>query len=115
MNSQNTFKSLSYGVGALIVLVVSAGVAAVVYGLALLAFELFSIFAWFFGPLGVYTLAYAAIAQKEATYYVVWGSIMFTIAVVSAFYAVVNPLVILGVLAIVIAVIGIVSYQRSKK
>jgi len=114
-NSQNTSsKTLAYGVGALIVLVVSVGVAAIVYSL-LLPFNLFSFPAWIFGPLGIYTLAYSFIARKDSTYYLVWGSVMFAIALVSALYAVVSPFVILGILAIVIAIIGIVAYQRSKK
>lgn len=115
-NSQNTSsKTLSYGVGALIVLVVSVGVAAIVYGLSLLTFNLFMLPAWIFGPLGFYTLAYSFIATKDSTYYLVWGSVMFAIALVSALYTVVNPFVILGILAIVIAIIGIFAYQRSKK
>ena len=114
-NSQNTSsKALAYGVGALIVLVVSIGVAAIVYSL-LLPFNLFSLPAWIFGPLGVYTLAYSFIARKDSTYYLVWGSVMFAIALVSALYTVVSPFVILGILAIVIAIIGIFAYQRSKK
>jgi hypothetical protein len=40
---------------------------------------------------------------------------MFAVALVSAFYTAVSPFVILGILAIVIAIIGIVAYQRSKK
>jgi len=107
-------KSLDYGVGALIVLVVSIGVAAIVYSL-LLPFNLFNFPAWIFGPLGIYTLAYSLVAGKDSTYYLVWGSIMFAIALISALYTVVSPLVILGILAIVIAIIGIVAYQRSKK
>jgi hypothetical protein len=114
-NSQSApSKALGYGVGALIVLVVSIGVAAIVYSL-LLPFNLFSFPAWIFGPLGIYTLAYAFIARKDSTYYLVWGSVMFAIALVCALYTVVNPFVILGILAIVIAIIGIFAYQRSKK
>jgi hypothetical protein len=114
-NSQNApSKSFDYGVGALIVLVVSIGVAAVAYSL-LLPFNLFNLPAWIFGPLGIYTLAYSFIARKDSTYYLVWGSVMFAIALVSALYTVVSPFVILGILAIVIAIIGIVAYQRSKK
>ena len=105
-------KSLDYNVGALIVLVVSLGVAAIVYSL-LLPFNLFSIPAWIFGPLGIYTLAYSLIARKDSTYYLVWGSVMFAVAIIFANVA--NPFVILGILAIVIAIIGIVAYQRSKK
>jgi hypothetical protein len=108
-------KSSGYGVGALIVLVVSVGVAAIVYGMNVIPFNLFSIPAWIFGPFGVYTLAYSFVAGKDSTYYLVWGSVMFAVAVVFAFYNVVSPFVILGILAIVIAIIGIVAYQRSKK
>jgi hypothetical protein len=107
-------KSLDYGAGALVVLVVSMGVAAIVYSL-IIPFNLFSIPAWIFGPLGIYTLAYSFVAGKDSTYYLVWGSVMFAVALVSAFYNVLSPFVILGILAIVIAIIGIVAYQRSKK
>jgi hypothetical protein len=106
-------KPLDYGVGALIVLVVSIGVAAIVYSLPLLPFNLFNLPAWIFGPLGIYTLAYSLIARKDSTYYLVWGSVMFAVAIIFANVA--NPFVILGILAIVIAIIGIVAYQRSKK
>jgi len=108
-------KPLDYGAGALVVLVVSIGVAAIVYSLPILPFNIFNLPVWIFGPLGIYTLAYAIIARKDSTYYSVWGSIMFAVALVSAFYNVVNPFVILGIMAIVIAIIGIVAYQRSKK
>ena len=108
-------KSLDYGVGALAVLVVSLGVAVVAYSLALLTFNLFNLPVWIFGPLGIYTLASTFVAGKDSTYYLVWGSIMFAVALVSAFYTTVSPFVILGILAIVIAIIGIVAYQRSKK
>jgi hypothetical protein len=108
-------KSLNYGVGALIVLVVTIGVAAIVYGLSLLTFNWFILPTWIFGPLGIHTLVYSFTARKDSTYYLVWGSVMFAIALVSALYTVVSPFVILGVLAIVIAIIGIFAYQRSKK
>jgi hypothetical protein len=107
-------RPLDYGVGALVVLVVSIGVAAIVYSL-IIPFNLLNIPAWIFGPLGIYTLAYSFVAGKDSTYYLVWGSVMFAVALVSAFYTAVNPFVILGILAIVIAIIGIVAYQRSKK
>ena len=107
-------RPLDYGVGALVVLVVSIGVAAIVYSL-IIPFNLLNIPAWIFGPLGICTLAYSFVAGKDSTYYLVWGSVMFAVALVSAFYTAVNPFVILGILAIVIAIIGIVAYQRSKK
>jgi hypothetical protein len=108
-------KPLDYGVGALVVLVISVGLAAIVYSVNMVPFDLFNIPAWIFGPFGVYTLAYSFVARKESTYYLVWGTVMFAVAIIFAFYNVVNPVVILGILAIVIAIIGIVAYQRSKK
>ncbi|MCJ7559604.1 hypothetical protein MUO79_03165 [Candidatus Bathyarchaeota archaeon] len=113
---QNAYhKPLDYGVGALVVLVISVGLAAIVYSVNMIPFDLFNIPAWIFGPFGVYTLAYSFVARKESTYYLVWGTVMFAVAIIFAFYNVVNPVVILGILAIVIAIIGIVAYQRSKK
>jgi hypothetical protein len=108
-------KRFDYGAGALAVLVVSVGVAAIVYGLSLLALNFLNIPAWIFGPLGIYTLAYSSIAGKESTYYAVWGVVMVAVAIIFGFYDIVNPVVILGVLAILIAVIGIIAYQRSRK
>jgi hypothetical protein len=108
-------KSFDYGVGALVVLVASIGVAAIVYSLPILSFNLFNLPAWIFGPLGIYTFVYSFVAGKDSAYYLVWGSIMFAVALISALYTAVSPLVILGILAIVIAIIGIVAYQRSKK
>ncbi|MCW4007738.1 MAG: hypothetical protein NWF09_03475 [Candidatus Bathyarchaeota archaeon] len=115
MGMESSRKTLSYGVGALAVLVASLGCAAVVYGLPLLAFNLLNLPAWILGPVGAYTLAYAVIAGKDATYYLVWGSITFAIALISALYTLLNPFVIVGVLAVIIAIIGILAYQRSKK
>jgi hypothetical protein len=115
MKTDQKAQSFDYGVGALVVLVASIGVAAIGYSLPLLAFNLFNLPAWIFGPLGIYTLAYSLIVRKDSAYYLVWGSIMFAVALIFALYTVVSPFVILGVLAIAIAIIGIVVYQRSKK
>jgi len=109
------FRSLNYSVGALAILVISVGVAAIVYSTNAITFDLFNVPAWIFGPAGVYTLAYSFVGGKDSTYYLVWGAVMFAVAVVSAFYAVVNPFIVLGVLIIVIAVIGLFTYWRSKK
>jgi uncharacterized membrane protein HdeD (DUF308 family) len=110
-----TKHGLDYGPGALIVLVVSIGFAAVVYGVNVIPFDFFNLPAWIFCPLGVYTLVYALIARKDPIYHLVWGTVMFAVGIVSAFYNIVNAFVVLGILLIVIAVIGIVAYWRSKK
>ncbi len=114
-NEQSTSrKSFEYGVGALVVLVISVGLAAVVYSVPIIAFDLFNVPAWIFGPFGVYTIIYSFAAGKESTYYLVWGTIMFAIAIISAFYSTVNPFIIIGILAIVLAVIGLFAYWRSR-
>ena len=113
MNAER--KILDYNVGALVILVISIGLAVVVYGMNMIPLDIFNIPAWLLGPLGVYTIIFSFIAGKESTYYLVWGIVMFTVAAASAFYNVVNPFVILGILLIVIAVIGVVAYWRSKK
>ena len=113
-NKNASAKPFDYGAGALVVLVISIGVAAIFYSLVL-PLNLLNLPAWIFGPLGVYTFAYSFIADKNSTYYLVWGTVMVAIAVMFGFYNIVNPIVILGVLAILIAVIGIVAYQRSRK
>ena len=107
-------RSLEYGVGALVVLVISVGLAAVVYSVPIIAFDLFNVPVWIFGPFGVYTLIYSLLAGKESTYYLVWGTIMFAVAVISAFYNMINPFIIVGILAIVLAVIGLFAYWRSR-
>ena len=107
-------KPFEYGVGALIVLVISVGVAAIVYSV-ILPLNLLNIPAWIFGPLGLYTIAYSSIAGKDSIYFMVWGTVMVALALIFGFYDLVNPVVILGVLAILIAIIGIIAYQRSRK
>ncbi|MEM2111693.1 MAG: hypothetical protein QXX08_07430 [Candidatus Bathyarchaeia archaeon] len=48
----NFKKPFSYGAGALIVLVLSIGLAAIAYGGNLLPLNIFNLPAWIFGPLG---------------------------------------------------------------
>ncbi|MEM2935998.1 MAG: hypothetical protein QW231_02350, partial [Candidatus Bathyarchaeia archaeon] len=87
----------------------------IVYGASIIPFDFFNIPAWIFGPFGVYTLIYSFAASKDSTYYLVWGTIMFAIAVGSALYNIINPVVVFGILAIIIAVIGLVASRRSRK
>lgn len=108
-------RSLGYGVGSLAVLVVSIGVAAVVYSAFLIPFNLLNIPAWIFGPFGLYTIVYAFATGRDSTYYLAWGTIMFAIGLVSALYATVNPIIVFGILLIILAVIGLVAYWRGKK
>lgn len=108
-------KMFSYGAGATAVVAISIGLAAIIYGLSLLAFDLYVLPAWILGPLGVYTAIYSLAAGRESTYYLVWGIVMLAMAFISAFYNVKYVLPILGVLVIVLAVIGVFAYMRGKK
>ena len=108
-------KSLGYDAGALAVLVISMGVAAIVYGMGLIGLNVYSLPAWIFGPLGIYTVAYSLIAGRNSTYYMVWGAIMVAVAVVSGFYDKVSVYLVMGLLLIVLVIIGMIAYWRSKK
>jgi hypothetical protein len=108
-------RSLGYGMGSLAVLVASIGVAAIVYSVSLIPFNILNIPAWIFGPFGLYTIIYAFAAGKDSTYYLTWGTIMFAIAMVSALYNMVNSYIIFGILLIILVVIGLVAYWRGRK
>jgi len=114
LESKKAASSFGYGAGALAVLVASLGFAAVIYNINLIPFDYLHILAWIFGPLGVYTLFYAFFSRKDPIYYLVWGIIMTCAGVVSASYALVPPLLVLGILLIMMAVIGIAAYKRNK-
>jgi hypothetical protein len=108
-------KPFDYNIGALAVVVISLGVAAIVYGLSVIPLDLYNLVAWFFGPLGVYTLIYSFARGKDATYYLVWGTIMVAVAAVFGFYNQVPILIVVGIVAITLAVIGVIAYWRNRK
>jgi len=112
---KTNYRSLSYGARALVVLVLSIGLMAIVYGGGIIPFDPFNLPAWVFGPLGVYTLVYSLIAGREPFYYLVWGSVMFAVAVASALYNIINVFIVFGMLMIVIAVIGFIAYGRKRR
>lgn len=108
-------KRLSYDVGAVAVLAVSVGVAAIVYSLDMIPLDVYHLIAWIFGPLGFYTVVYSLMTKRDSDYYLVWGTVMLAVAVISASYNVVSPVLVLGILIIVLAVIGVLAYMRSRK
>jgi hypothetical protein len=108
-------KTISYGVGATAVVAISIGLAAIIYGVGLLTFDLYVLPAWILGPLGVYTAVYSLAGGKESTYYLVWGIVMLALAFISAFYSFTYVLPILGVLIIALAVIGVIAHMRGKR
>ena len=108
-------RPFDYNVGAIVIFVISMGLAVVVYAARMIPFDLLNIPAWAFGPLGVYTLIFSFVAGKEWTYYLVWGTVMFAVAVASALYNTISIFVIAGILLIILAVIGLVAYWRGKR
>jgi len=118
-------RSLDYNVGALVIFVISIGLVVIVHAGRNVPFSLFDLPTWFlgplgvctfiFGPLGFYTLIYSFVGRKEFTYYLVWGTIMFSLAVISTLYSILNPFIVVGVVMIILAVIGLVAYLRGKK
>ena len=117
-------KPFEYGVGALVILAISIGLVIVVYAGGLVKdVNLLSLSTWLvgplgvftfvFGPIGVYTLAYSLVPSKDSTYYLVWGTIMFATAIASVFYSYI--FIVAGILIIVLAVIGLTAYMRSRK
>jgi hypothetical protein len=123
---KTSHRTFEYGVGALVILAISIGLAIIVYAGGIQPFTLSDIPSWLlgplgictfiFGPLGIYTVIYSAVARKESTYYLVWGTIILAIAVVSGFYnTAISPFLVIGVLIILIAIIGLIAYMRSRK
>jgi hypothetical protein len=108
-------RPLGYGVGSLAILVASVGVAVVVYSLSLISFNILNVLAWILGPWGAYTIVYAFATGRDFAYYLTWGTIMFAIALISGLYTVINSLVILGILLIMLAIIGVVTYWRGRR
>jgi hypothetical protein len=102
-----------YNVGAVIVLTLSVGIAAVVFGGGFLLFSPFTLIAWLSGPFGVYTLIYAVVSKEANRYF--WSLIYLAIAAASLFHSVVSPIVVLGMLLIAFAIIGSLAYLKVIK
>lgn len=108
-------KSIGYGVGALAIFVISIGAAAIAHSMNWIGLNFYNIPAWLIGPLGIYTVAYSLVAGKDWAYYLAWGTIVTSAAVVSGFYDKAQPLLVIGIVLIVLAIIGMIAYWRGKK
>lgn len=112
MNSKIKAKRFGYGEGALVILALSLGTAAIIYGGGFLAFKPISLVAWVLGPLGTYTIIYALRSLEHSLYYASWGLIMVAIGLTSVLYEMVNPFVIFGLLLIILATMGLTAYGK---
>lgn len=105
----------SYGVGALAAVGISLGVALIVYSLGLLPFDWIHLVAWFFGPLGAWTLAYAFVRRQELVYYAFWGIIMLAVALAVPLWLLGVPLPALaGTVILIIVVLGLAAYLSGR-
>lgn len=107
-------RSSSYGVGALITVIISLGSAAIAYGGGFIAFDVYNLPAWVLGPLGAYSLVYGLVS-REAFYYSAWGMVLLAVAIVSALYRQVNVAVVIGVLLVAMGVTAAIAYTRGSK
>jgi hypothetical protein len=104
----------NYGAGALAVLIISLGVAIVAYQLNMLPFSLLHLITWIFVPLGVFTCVFAVFAGRDFFYFFVYGFVMLLVGLMPVTFTFVAPMVLIGVLVIVLAVIGSIVYWRKK-
>ncbi len=107
--------SFNYDIGAIIIAVISFGFAIIVYGAGLVPYDLFNLPAWILGPLGVYSLIYAAVASRETFYYFAWGMILLVAAALSALYRLVNVAVVIGIFLVAIGVVAAIAYMREPR
>ncbi len=104
----------NYGAGALVVLFISLGGAMVVYPLNLFAFSWVHLLILIFAPLGIFTCLFAVFAGRDLVYFLVYGLIMVLIGFLPVTSPFVDPMILIGVVVIVLAVIGIIAYWRKK-
>lgn len=104
----------NYGAGVLIDLMVSLGIATIVYANNILPFSLLHLIAWILLPLGIFTCVYAFFARGHVFYYLVWGVILVFGGLMAVTAPFLVPMTLIGVLLIVLAVIGIIAYWRKK-
>lgn len=105
---------LNYNVGAFVVFTVSLGIAAIVYGGGFLEFEPLNLIAWVLSPLGIYTAIYAFKTREDRFYYLAWGLVMLVFGLSSIVYKVMNIVVLFGLLLILLAVMGSITYWRRR-
>lgn len=103
-----------YGFGALIVLTISLGVAAVAYGGGYLPFDIYNFPAWIFGPLAVYTIV-TSFFRRDVFSNLGWGFVFLAIAGASIVYRLVNVVVVMGFLLIAVGLLASLAYLRSRR
>ena len=101
-----------YTIGAAIIVVLSLGLATIIYGIGFFPFDFLALLAWALGPLGLFTLFIAFTGAQETAFYLSWGSILIAIALASILYPIINVVVIFGGLLVALAIISLVAHLR---
>jgi hypothetical protein len=104
----------NYGAGVLVIVILSLGIAMVVYTINMLPFNFLHIFVWILLPLGIFTCVYSVVAGRDLFYYLVWGAVMTLGGLLPITSTFIIPMALIGVFLIVFAVIGIVAYARRR-
>ena len=102
----------NYGFGALIIIPISIGIAAIAYGGAFILFDFYNLPAWILGPLGVYTLI-SSLSHKRDFYSLAWGLVFLAITGISVLYKQVNSIIIIGILLIALGILSSIAYLKS--
>jgi len=104
----------NYGAGILVVLLISLGVATIIYANNILPFSPLIIIAWILLPLGVFTCLFAVFAGNDRFYYLIYGVLMVIAGLLVVTSSLILPMTLLGLLLIVLAIIGLAAYWRRK-
>ncbi|MDW8084455.1 MAG: hypothetical protein RMI49_04580 [Candidatus Caldarchaeum sp.] len=103
---------ISYGSGAAITVVLTAGVLLVLTGTGAVAFDLLQGIAVLLSVFGGYTIVYA-VFSKDRVYHLVWGALSTAVGIGLLTTPLVNPLITLGLLLIILALLGVFAIRRK--
>ncbi|MCS6784413.1 MAG: hypothetical protein RMI43_02430 [Candidatus Caldarchaeum sp.] len=104
---------IGYGSGALLVIVLTAGLLLIVAGSGLARLEIQTAAGVLLILFGAYTVGYS-FSVKEKVYYVLWGGVAVAagLGIVASPY--INPILALGVALVFIALLSLVAMLRRK-
>jgi len=97
-----------------VILFISLGVAIVVYTLNMFSFSPIHLLSWIFVPLGIFTCVFAVFSERDFFYFFVYGFVMLLVGLIGVTSTFIAPMLLIGVLVIVLAVVGIIWYWRKK-
>lgn len=104
---------ISYGSGAFVVLIFAAGLLFLLSGAGLMVFDLRLAVGALLTVFGGYSLLYSVVS-RERVFHLLWGGISVVLGVGLAAAEFLNPLVVLGLTLIFVAVVGAFAITRKR-